>query len=184
MQVTSEIESFLRLVAAERPRVVLELGTARGGTLFLLTQVASDDAVLIGVDMPEGRRSFGGNPEYHRRRRFFESFARAGQRVVYVPLNTHRPETLSHVRDVLADRDVDLLFVDGDHSAAGVAADYELYAPLVRTGGLVAFHDIAPGPPDAVGGVPEFWQTIRTDDATELVEDWSQGGWGIGVLRR
>jgi predicted O-methyltransferase YrrM len=34
------------------------------------------------------------------------------------------------------------LFIDGDHSCAGVKRDFELYAPLVRSRGIVAFHDI------------------------------------------
>jgi predicted O-methyltransferase YrrM len=162
---------------------VLELGTARGGTLFVLTSAAADDAVLVAVDMPEGQRSFGGNVAYQRRRRLFESFARQQQRVVYLARDSHRPETLAHVRRALDDRPLDLLFIDGDHSYDGVAADFETYVPLVRRGGIVALHDIVPGPPEAVGGVPDFWRQVRDETAVELVEDWDQGGWGIGVLR-
>jgi predicted O-methyltransferase YrrM len=78
---------------------------------------------------------------------------------------------------------VDFLFVDGDHSLEGVTRDYELYAPLVRPGGVVAFHDIVPGPAEWVGGVPEFWSALRSGrDVREFVEDWSQGGFGIGLL--
>jgi hypothetical protein len=58
-----------------------------------------------------------------------------------------------------------------------------MYSPLVRSGGLVAFHDIVPGPAEAVGGVPSFWQTVRGAESIEFVEDWKQGGYGIGVLR-
>jgi predicted O-methyltransferase YrrM len=145
--------------------------------------VAADEAALVAVDMPEGERSFGGNPLYQRRRRLFESFARDRQRVTYLALDSHEQETLSEVRRALAGRPLDLLFIDGDHTYAGVAADFELYRPLVRPGGLVALHDIVPGPAEAVGGVPEFWRQIRDQRAIELVADWDQGGWGIGVLR-
>jgi predicted O-methyltransferase YrrM len=37
---------------------------------------------------------------------------------------------------------VDLIFIDGDHSYEGVKQDFEIYAPLVRSDGLIAFHDI------------------------------------------
>lgn len=37
---------------------------------------------------------------------------------------------------------VDLLFIDGDHTYASVLTDWLLYSPLVRPGGLLAFHDV------------------------------------------
>ncbi len=38
-------------------------------------------------------------------------------------------------------RDVGLLWIDGDHTAAAVRADYEAWQPWVLPGGVVAFHD-------------------------------------------
>lgn len=38
----------------------------------------------------------------------------------------------------------DLLFIDADHTYEGVKADHERYAPLVASGGIVAFHDASP----------------------------------------
>lgn len=35
----------------------------------------------------------------------------------------------------------DLLFIDGDHCLDAVRSDHAIYAPLVRQGGIVAFHD-------------------------------------------
>lgn len=37
--------------------------------------------------------------------------------------------------------EVDMLFIDGDHSPLGVVADCEAWLPHVRTGGVVLFHD-------------------------------------------
>jgi predicted O-methyltransferase YrrM len=67
-----------------------------------------------------------------------------------------------------------------------VRRDYELYAPLVRDGGLIAFHDIVNGREEMVGGVPRFWREVRTelDNPREIVESWEQGGYGIGLGRR
>ncbi len=36
---------------------------------------------------------------------------------------------------------IDYLLIDGDHSYEGVMSDYVHWAPLVRTGGRIAFHD-------------------------------------------
>ncbi len=38
----------------------------------------------------------------------------------------------------------DLLFIDAGHTFDDVAADYADYAPLVRPGGIIAFHDALP----------------------------------------
>jgi hypothetical protein len=58
-----------------------------------------------------------------------------------------------------------------------------LYSPLVRKGGIIAFHDIVPGPPEYVGGVPRFWNEIKNKfDHIEIVRDWKQGSYGIGII--
>jgi predicted O-methyltransferase YrrM len=183
MQIRSEISSFLDLIASEPPATVLEIGTARGGTLFLLAQAARENALLVSIDAPDAA-GFGARPEYAARARLYRSLGGRTQRVVFLAADSHLPDTLERVRDVLDGRRVDVLFVDGDHTLEGVASDFRMYAPLVRSGGLVAFHDIVPGPAENVGGVPAFWQSVRAADSLEFVEDWNQGGYGIGVLRR
>jgi predicted O-methyltransferase YrrM len=183
MQVESELRSFLELVALEQPRAVVEIGTGRGGTLFLLASVAQPDAVLVSIDAAHAEGVFGGRRAYRHRTRLYGALGRPGQGVVFIAADSHRSETRLAVEAALRGRAVDLLFIDGDHSPDGVESDFELYSPLVRNGGLVAFHDIVPGPAEHVGGVPGFWQRIRSGDSPELVADWGQGGCGIGVLR-
>ncbi len=178
-QVRSEIELLLETLRRRPPRTVLEIGTAWGGTLFLLTRAADDHALLVTLD--RGGGVFGRlSPQAI----LCRSFARGGQRIVpLVSVDSHDPRTLGRVRRALRGREVDFLFIDGDHSYEGVALDFEMYGPLVRSGGLVAFHDIVPGLPQHVGGVPEFWRSLRDGRQTEeIVESWEQGGYGIGLL--
>jgi cephalosporin hydroxylase len=54
IQVKYEIAKLLEVVAALRPRVVLEIGTAGGGTLFLFTRAADPDAKIISIDLSGG----------------------------------------------------------------------------------------------------------------------------------
>lgn len=39
-------------------------------------------------------------------------------------------------------REIDLLFIDGDHSHAAVLHDFRLWSPRVRPGGWIVFHDV------------------------------------------
>lgn len=183
MQERSEIRSLLELVRDARPRVVLEIGTARGGTLFLWSRVAAPDALLVSVDLPDGEFG-GGYPAW--RAPLYRAFAHDAQRLELLRADSHSEETRDRVRDLVGGDGVDFLFIDGDHTYDGVKRDFELYAPLVRAGGLVALHDIVPqGSSDEflVGEVPQFWAELRaTHETRELVADWAQGRFGIGVV--
>lgn len=60
-----------------------------------------------------------------------------------------------------SDRLYDFVLVDGDHSTAGVAADFENYGPLVKPGGLMIFDDY--GSDHWPGIQPYVDETVRTD---------------------
>lgn len=180
LQLKEEIAGLLKKLEEMRPRTVLEIGTARGGTLFLFTRVSGDDALLVSVDMPHGPFG-GGYPDYMVP--LMESFATRGQRIHLVQGDSHSQETMKDVLTRLEGRSVDFLFIDGDHTYEGVKKDFEMYSGLVSKGGLIAFHDIVPGPEADVGGVPRFWrEASKRHKHMEFVRDASQGGFGIGVL--
>jgi cephalosporin hydroxylase len=179
-QVPSELAAFGEIIAERRPERALEVGTAWGGTLFFLTRLANARATIVSVDLPGGK--FGGG--YGARRRwFYQRFARRDQRLCLLQGDSHSDETLECVTTELAGQPLDYLFIDGDHRYDGVKRDFELYGPLVRKGGLIAFHDIVEGPADSVGGVPQFWREVKSQyHHREIIDDPTQGGYGIGVL--
>ena len=179
-QVDSEIRALLTDMQARRPKVVVEIGTASGGTLFLLAQTAAPHALLISIDLP--RAMFGGG--YARwRAPLYRSFAGPNQRIELIRGDSHDAATFERVVELLNGAAVDVLFVDGDHRYEGVKADFERYGKLVAEDGIVAFHDIVPGETEFVGGVPNFWQEVRKGrDARELVDDWDRGSCGIGLI--
>lgn len=180
VQLRSEIAALLRMLKKDPPRRILEIGTARGGTLFLLSRVARPDAVLASIDLPEGEFGGGYRPESIP---LLNALPRTGQALRLIRADSHRPTTLDAVRGIFRDAPLDLLMIDGDHRYEGVRDDFAKYGPLVRPGGLIAIHDIVPGPTEHVGDVPRFWQEIRDRyESCELVRDWSQQGFGIGVL--
>ena len=58
-------------------------------------------------------------------------------------LNTVDPATLALAA---THAPFDLLFIDAGHDVDDVRCDHEIFAPLVRRGGFVAFHDALPRP--------------------------------------
>jgi cephalosporin hydroxylase len=99
--------------------------------------------------------------------------------------DSHDPAIQSLVRSRMGkNRKLDLLFIDGDHTYEGVKADFEAYAPLVRSGGVIAFHDIAEHPKESGCEVARFWQEIKSLYAhEEIIENQQQGWAGIGILK-
>jgi predicted O-methyltransferase YrrM len=190
-QERSEIQAFLEMIADLRPATILEIGTSNGGSLFLLARVAAADALIVSVDLPHGQFG-GGYPPW--RARLYRAFATNAQMIRLLRADSHSAETLQAVREELGGHEIDVLFIDGDHTYAGVKHDFEMYGPLVREGGVIAFHDIVPataaGPRarngfDLQGGdVPQFWAELRAArDVSEFVEDWDSGRFGIGAVR-
>jgi predicted O-methyltransferase YrrM len=179
-QIRSEIADLLATLASNPPQRMLEVGTARGGTLFLFSRVADANAGLVTIDLPKG--PFGGG--YGRDRvPLLKALPRGGQTLKLIRSDSHAFGTLTEVRRWFGDEPLDFVFIDGDHAYDGVRRDFMMYGPLVRPSGLIAIHDIVPGRQDRVGGVPRFWQEIASvSDNREFVRDWNQGGFGIGVV--
>lgn len=179
-QMPSELKALGEILAQLRPEGALEIGTARGGTLFFLTRLASPRATIVSVDLPGGR--FGGGYG-NRRKWFYQRFSRGSQQLHLLQGDSHSAEMLEQVKGKFGKQLVDYLFIDGDHSYEGVKKDFEMYSSIVRKGGLIAFHDIVNGPSDSVGGVPQFWNEIKSGYRhDEFIDDPRQGGLGIGLI--
>ena len=181
IQQRSEISALLEILRQNPPKYICEIGTASGGTLFLLSRVCRPDALLLSVDL-------GLTFE---RCLVHARFAGRQQRIVSVRGDSRAPETVGRVRSLIRGHALDLLFIDGDHSYEGVQTDFLNYSPLVRPGGLIVLHDIVPdfgtryGKPTSshTGGVPVFWEEIKARHRTsELIEDPLQDGYGIGMV--
>ena len=172
-QTAEEILWLLAQVRERQPRVVVEIGTDEGGTLFLWPRAAAPDALIVALDSrPMGR--LGRVSPYALVRR---GFARNGQRVkLLLPRDSHDPRTVEELRRLLSGASVDFLFIDGDHSYEGVKMDFDLYSPLVRPGGIVALHDIAS---TLAPGVKRFWsELVASHETEELIAS----EFGIGVV--
>jgi cephalosporin hydroxylase len=174
LQRRSEIIALARAVAALRPRTILEIGTARGGTLLIWASLATERVISCDlVHRPAQKPLLEALPP-----------PGSGCRVRLLTGDSHDPAFRARVAAELAGVPVDFLFIDGDHSETGVARDFEDYRSLVRPGGIVAFHDIVENQPLPGNQVHYFWQRLKQDRANEeFIEDPRQCGFGIGIIR-
>lgn len=64
----------------------------------------------------------------------------------------------------------DLLFIDAGHDHYDVAQDYFDYGPMVRKGGIIAFHDAIRRPKYPEVGVPDFLDELnKSSFGTKLI---------------
>lgn len=177
LQMRSELLELARLVEQARPNTVLEIGTFRGGTLFVFARLAALGATIVSLDLPISPM---GKLYRAAQAPLFHTFTRPDQQLHLLRADSHLPETADRVARILDGRPLDFLFIDGDHSYDGVKADYELHSRLVRPGGMIAFHDIRLAAP---AGVTTLWNAVKSAHRhVELVAHDSQNEMGIGVI--
>lgn len=167
-QKPGELAVLLDMLAQVKPRVITEIGCDAGGTLWAWSQLPGPPRV-IGVDLPGGAYSAAAFPETH------------GAELIIG--NSHHKGTFARLQAALGGDLADMLFIDADHTYAGVASDYHGYRPLVRPGGLIVFHDIVPHPHIPSVGVRDLWTEITEHwPSTEIITDREEPWGGIGIL--
>jgi len=160
------------LLALVRPGdLVVEVGCDAGGVLWALQQAGAGR--VVGVDLPATGFSTGQALDPH------------GAEIVVG--NSHQETTLRRFEGLLDGEPIDLLFIDADHTYQGVKRDHQLYGPLVRPGGLIAFHDICHHHLLPQVRVDRLWWELqskhpgRTREIIYRQRPWGTG-MGIGVL--
>jgi len=179
VQVPEEMVLLLEDVRKLAPKRILEIGTCKGGSLYMWTRLASPDATIVSVDLPGGK--YGGG--YSRLRTpIYRRFARAQQRLHLLRADSHASGTFSEVKRLFGSEPVDFLFIDGDHTYEGVKQDWEMYSPLVRKGGLIVFHDVAGNYGET--HAKRVWDDVKRGYAHREYMFHPHGFYGIGVLSK
>jgi hypothetical protein len=178
----SEIQPFARWLLERKLDNVLEIGTLHGGTTALWHSISTGRVVTI--DLPLGR--FGGKDHGYDSERCTqrkEDLESRFERLSQILGDSHSLAVWAEVASIFQAGSVDLLFIDGDHTYAGVRQDFEQYKHFVRSGGVVAFHDILDTPFHRQTGceVHTLWQELKKLYPTlEFVANEAWGG--IGAL--
>jgi 23S rRNA U2552 (ribose-2'-O)-methylase RlmE/FtsJ len=162
-QIQQEFDVFLNYV--KNKKIILEIGTNQGGTLYQMMQVAAEDAEIISIDiLPDGVIP----PPMA----LMQSWKKPKQILHILRMDSHKEETLKEVKKILHGRRIDIAFIDGDHSEEGISRDYDMYGDLCD---IIGFHDICHEP------VKKVWCELN-GEKIEFIHEVSQVWGGIGCL--
>jgi cephalosporin hydroxylase len=180
-QLEWEFTQLIGIYERLAPSVILEIGSADGGTLYQWMKRRQPGGIFISIE-----------PDLSdERRKMWTGWAdQFGHELHMIGADSSKPATLVQVRSILSERQVDFLFIDGDHSYTGSRSDFDMYGPLVRDGGVIALHDIvvhagmhAPDGPNPCCVFQTWLDIVEAGYITQaLVSQRSQPRCGIGVV--
>jgi predicted O-methyltransferase YrrM len=173
-----ELAKFLDLIIAHDPKVIYEIGVSLGGMLWAMAMALQGERTFVSIDLPGG--PFGGSgitPDE------IGNLVLEANSLCDVIVIRGDSKTVELPKEI---PDPDLIFIDGDHTFSGVLGDWNRYMPLVKKGGIVAFHDIVEHPPETIVEVKQLWDLIKKDpgygSTHEIIEHNGQSSAGIGII--
>lgn len=112
------------------PQVIVEIGVRRGGTSVIWDKMLEEvlDNYLLCIDMED-------HPERW-------DFNKSKSNINFLLADTRNSSTIQEVKNLLGNREIDFLYIDGDHGYEACKNDYINFSPMVRKGGIIGFHDI------------------------------------------
>lgn len=154
--------------------------------LFALVKYLPKDATILEIGSFKGRSTvsmgygcvgtqrrifcidtFDGNDSDFSDRNFFEEWranvACNGLTDYITPLPGTSSDVLGNWKDLTNNAALDFVFIDGSHQFEDVLNDFMLVYPLLKIGGICAFHDVVPPWP----GPYKLWN----DFASLILED-------------
>jgi len=110
----------------------VEIGCYAGGSACLMLQRKNTNVISIDLGGPVPKE------------RVLENVNKLNihnNEYNYIQGNSHDIETENKLKEILKGKSIDILFIDGDHSAIGTQKDFEIYSKYVADGGYIVFDD-------------------------------------------
>jgi cephalosporin hydroxylase len=158
IQTPEDIVMMQELLWKVRPDVVVECGVAHGGAVVLYASILDmlGKGHVIGVDV-----------EIRKYNRLALQSHPLSRRFTLIEGSSVETDTVDQVRRLIQPNDTVLVALDSNHTAAHVAKELGLYAPMVSLDSyLVVFDGVMQVLTDAPGGSPTWvednpWRAIQ-----------------------
>jgi predicted O-methyltransferase YrrM len=181
-QIIEEFDELLKIYKNLNPKNVLEIGSLLGWSLKRFIQNTQEGGNVISIDYPV--RDFVSpidnrvdQQEYGHLILWKKWAKEKNINLSVIPFSSFDPNTLNQVKSLT--KELDFVFIDGDHRYEAIKNDYLWYSSLVRKGGIIAFHDIAE---NEEGGGHKFWNEIKNNFKHKEILLSDKKEKGIGVL--
>ena len=186
LQQPQELVNFLMVILSEissNDITFAEIGLLKGGSFVYIGNFLTrffKKVHGIGIDLPGEEHSMGIPWDDENPINPAEEIITLNPKFSYKLFigDSHSEEIIRCVYDY--HKPIDVLFIDGDHRTEGCMADFTNYQPLVKRGGLIAFHDISNEDFNIVDCV---WPQIKQ----KYKKSWEfvncPGRFGIGVVK-
>lgn len=130
-QAREELMSLWPMFRELHAHTVVEIGSKRGGWMWTMAPTFAPHAQLVMVDM-EPKPACTVAVDELRKEEYDASLIIGDSQI---------EETRDRLVEALGGKKIDILHIDGNHDTAFCLRDWELYSPLVRSGGLIVIHD-------------------------------------------
>lgn len=130
-----EMFEMSRVVAKTKARNFLEIGSynfVMSMTYLFLSEINVDSGRPLMITVDEH------DLNVPRRELLKQIFPKS---FYFIHDFAERPSTIENVKQILAGELLDILFIDGNHSYAGVETDVKNYASLISPDGYIVWHD-------------------------------------------
>lgn len=162
--IKSDLEVLFRIIDHDEIKTILEIGTWRGYSAKTFIEEFNPNLfITIEHDKP------------------IEAIEIKKENYHYLwSCESNQPLTLEKVKSILKGGKVDFLFIDGGHKFPIVESDWDMYCPLVRVGGIVAFHDVCILQTNEQ--VKAFWEWVIKPKYNYIEIKTDKQSTGIGVV--
>ena len=174
-QIDWELMALVDVYNDIKPMLVLEIGSQNGGTLYYWLRDAPPGAVVVNIDIfqnmePKDAKIF---------REMWHTWAPFG--ITQHTLEGRSDDPAIFAQAVALLPEIDFLFIDACHTYEGARYDFLKYGPLVRKGGVIAFHDLITPDHQQHIQVGKLWREIQAAGykTQELRANAPWGGVGI-----
>ena len=112
------------LIQVTDAKTVLEIGTGEGYTAICIALSLPEDGKVYTVDIDSRKLSKRAVPEAKE--------LQLSDKIEFI---------IKDSKDLEWDKEIDILFLDGDHSYEGISSDFLKFSPYVKQDGIILFHD-------------------------------------------